>query len=162
MKQSTKTIDSPETQQDSVQGHDSIDPLAKYAINGIKPINSTELEHSLNTNSEVIRDNNGQFQSGNKLGGRKGGSKNRITSQFIADLTHEWEARGAQCLSELTAKELVGTAVAILPKDVLVSLDQEASVRWVINAQPGLSTDQWLREHNLIESQPVDSTGESD
>ena len=80
--------------------------------------------------------------------------------QFIADLTHEWEARGAQCLSELTAKELVGTAVAILPKDVLVSLDQEASVRWVINAQPGLSTDQWLESHNLI--QPTDNQDNTD
>ena len=151
--------DSAETHQDSVQAHKESVGIDKYTINGVKPLNSTELEHSLKTSSEEEPNNNGQFQPGNKLGGRKGGSKNKITTQFIDDLTHEWHSRGAQCLSELTAKELVGTAVAILPKDVLVSMNQSEAVRWVINAQPLLSTDQWLEHHNL---QPVDNQDNTD
>lgn len=135
-------------------------PLDKYIINGTAPINAQELaEHSLNTIDLAIRNDKGQFQAGNGTGGRKGGAKNRITSQFIADLTHEWEARGAQCLSELSAKDLVNTAVAILPKDVLVSLDQEASARWVINAQP-LTSAQWIAHHSL--AQPIDTIEHSD
>ena len=157
MKTTVKTIDSysAESAQDSVQDHNNNDPLTKYAINGVMPINID----SLKTSSEEEPNNNGQFQPGNKLGGRKNGSKNKITTQFIDDLTHEWHCRGAQCLSELTAKELVGTAVAILPKDVLVSMNQSEAVRWVISAQPAMSTDQWLEHHNL---QPIDNQDNSD
>ena len=128
--------------------------IDKYTINGCTPINATELvEHSLKTNNGHNPNNNSQFQPGNKLGGRRGGAKNKITAQFIDDLTHEWHNRGAQCLSELSAKELVGTAVAILPKDVLVSMNQSDQVQWVINAQPMLSTDDWLANHNLLSNQ---------
>ena len=155
MKQSAKTIDSDESAQDSVQDHNNNDPLTKYAINGVMPINID----SLKTSSEEEPNNNGRFQPGNKLGGRKGGSKNKITTQFIDDLTHECHSRGAQCLSELTAKELVGTAVAILPKDVLVSMNANDKVQWVINAQPLLSTDDWLASHNL---QPIDNQDNTD
>ena len=128
-----------------------------HSINGVKPINQAELAH-YSAVEKNKPNNNGRFQPGNKLGGRKGGSKNKITTQFIDDLTHEWHSRGAQCLSELTAKELVGTAVAILPKDVMLSLNQDDVARWVINAKP-LSTQEWQAQHGLIEhdSKPIES-----
>ena len=93
------------------------------------------------------------FQPGNKLGGRKGGSKNRITTQFVTDLTHEWEARGCQALQELDSKALVQACIAILPKDVLVTMDQNEAVRWCISSEP-LTIEQWQAEHGLTKESP--------
>ena len=168
MKQANQqSIDSTETAQDSQQDHKTIDPIEKYTINGVRPINGTELEHSLKT-SEV----NGSAstekqhlwkpgQSGNPSGRTKG-SKNRkqLESQFYADLAADWNDHGIQAVTDLREQnpiKYVQLVASVMPKTM--ELDDSGGVRWVINAQPLLSTDQWLEHHNL---QPVDNQDNSD
>ena len=98
------------------------------------------------------------FQPGNKygIGNRRG--KQKLTTAFVDDLSYEWSTRGQAALSELSGDKLVQACIAILPKDVLVSLNQADKVQWVINSQPAMSTEQWLEQHNLIEHNQEDTS----
>ncbi|GAG39200.1 unnamed protein product, partial [marine sediment metagenome] len=101
-----------------------------------------------------------RFQPGHVTNNRKPRGKAKLSGQFVADLTHEWRNRGMQALADLDGKSLVNACIAILPKDVLVTMDASDKVAWVINAQP-LSTLEWQAEHGLLvddsQDAPLDS-----
>ena len=122
--------------------------IEKHGNKVIHSLNSSDMVHSeLNTNKRG-------FQPGNKLAvGQKRG-KQKLTNAFVDDLSYEWSKRGQAALSELTGDKLVQACIAILPKDVLVSMNQDAKVQWVINATPNLSTSEWLDSHSL--PQPIE------
>ncbi len=91
-----------------------------------------------------------QFKVGNPGGpGRSLGSKNKLTTQFVDDLKHEWERRGNQALHDLDSKTLVQTCVAILPRDVLLQAGAADAIQWVINAGPRLTDEQWIEQLGL-------------
>ncbi len=113
------------------------------------PLNADEMEqYALDVETRSERQLAAQFQPGNKLGvGNKRG-RQKLTNAFVDALTLEFQDRGAQALKELKGKDLVQACIAILPKDVLVSLDANEQVAWVINAQP-LSIPEWQAQHGL-------------
>jgi hypothetical protein len=73
----------------------------------------------------------GRFLAGNSGGGRKPGSRNKLSEAFVADVQASWEKHGAEVL-ERVAREEPGTylraIVALMPKDVRldVSVDPVA------------------------------------
>ena len=124
------------------------DKLTIPIANGCTPLNAGDITDHAKDSEKTLRG----FQPGNKhgIGNRRG--KQRLTTAFVDDLSYEWSTRGQAALAELSGDKLVQACIAILPKDVLVSLNQADKVSWVINASPqALTTDEWLEQHNLIE-----------
>ena len=134
-----------------------------HSINGVKPINQAELAtyNAVNGDNSDSTHKEHLWKPGVSANpkGRPKGSKNKLSTQFVDDLAHEWNDRGAQALQDLNSKDLVQACIAILPKDVMLSLNQDDVAKWVINAQPNLSTVEWQRQHGLIEhdSKPTES-----
>ena len=156
MKQANKPIDnySDETAQEATQANGMDKLIEQYG---------DKVKHSLNTSDMIDSVNSTPkpkgFQKGNKYGLTNRRGKQRLATSFVDDLSFEWHKRGQAALSELTGDKLVQACIAILPKDVLVSMNQSEAVQWVINAQPLLSTDDWLASHNL---QPIDNQDNTD
>ena len=133
----------PKTTIDATYSEATIGPK-DYSINGCAPINAVELEQSAKGGKR--RDT--RFKKGNQAGlGNKRG-KQRLTTQFIDDLSAEWRTRGVEALADLNSKDLVNAALQLLPKDVMLSLDQESVARYVINANP-MSQDEWASQHGI-------------
>ena len=101
---------------------------------------------------------NTKFQKG-KSGNPKGrpvGSRNKLSERFVTDLQELWDEQGPEILRRVAKDEpskLLAAMVQVLPKDFQVTVDQQ-NVKWVINAQPVLTTEQWMEKHalNVIES----------
>ena len=94
-------------------------------------------------------------QSGNPKG-RPVGSRNKLSETFITDLAELWDEQGPDILRRVATDEpskMLAAMVQVLPKDFQVTVDQQ-NVKWVINAQPVLTTEQWMEKHglNVIES----------
>ena len=94
-------------------------------------------------------------QSGNPKG-RPVGSRNKLSEHFVTDLQELWDEKGSEILrrvAEESPDKLLAAMVQVLPKDFQVTVDQQ-NVKWVINAQPVLTTEQWMEKHslNVIES----------
>ena len=94
-------------------------------------------------------------QSGNPKG-RPVGSRNKLSETFITDLAELWDEQGSAILQRVAdenPEKLLAAMVQVLPKDFQVTVDQK-NVKWVINAQPVLTTEQWMEKHglNVIES----------
>ena len=94
-------------------------------------------------------------QSGNPKG-RPVGSRNLLSEHFISDLQAIWVEQGSAILQRVAdehPEKLMAAMVQVLPKDFQITVDQQ-NVKWVINAQPVLTTEQWMEKHglNVIES----------
>ena len=97
-------------------------------------------------------------QSGNP-NGRPKGSRNAVSEDFLKDFRDIWQRRGMQALEHVAINEpakLVQAALQILPKDFQVSVDPD-SVRWVINASPRLTEDEWRTQHGLNQDKLIES-----
>ena len=89
-------------------------------------------------------------QSGNPKG-RPVGSRNKLSEHFVTDLQELWDEQGPEILrrvAEESPDKLLAAMVQVLPKDFQVTVDQQ-NVKWVINAQPVLTTEQWMEKHGL-------------
>src|SRR5262245_8570578 len=77
-------------------------------------------------NDSVPAKPNGHFIPHNPKG-RIPGSRNLLGRKIVADFAEAWERDGADCLRIMAKEEpsrLAQLAIAILPKDVLVSVEQ--------------------------------------
>ena len=129
-----------------------------------------KVKHSINTAELVQCANTGDKQdtrwkpgqSGNPSGRTLGAkNKRKLEAEFYSDLAADWNAHGPQAIIDLRQDnpvKYVQLVASVMPKTM--EFDDSGSVRWVINATPGLSTSEWLESHSL--PQPVDSQGESD
>jgi len=52
------------------------------------------------------------------------------------------------------ARDRNRTGTVFLPRDFKVSIENQ-SMKWVINAQPRLTTEEWLEMHGLDNSEPL-------
>ena len=89
-------------------------------------------------------------KSGNPLG-RPVGSRNKLSETFVSDLQELWVEQGSEILrrvAEESPDKLLAAMVQVLPKDFQVSVSND-STHWVINAQPTLTTLEWLQENGL-------------
>lgn len=72
----------------------------------------------------------GRFLTGNIGGGRKLGSRNKLTEQFLTDVLNEWEGHGATAISDMREKnpgDFVKMVASLLPKDVNLNLTDNLS-----------------------------------
>jgi hypothetical protein len=63
----------------------------------------------------------GRFLAGNNGGGRKPGSRNKLSEAFVADVQATWEKHGAEVLERVAREEpasYLRTIAALMPKDV--------------------------------------------
>jgi len=164
-----KDNNSTETQQDSVQANGMDKLINKYGNKVEHSLNSAELVEADNTDKEHYLWKPGQ--SGNP-NGRPKGVRNAISEQFLRDLHDVWNQETTEgsttgldvirSVADSDPAKLLAAMVQVLPKDFQVNVTEHQQ-HWVINCQPGyLSTSDWLSEHGLIESQPVDSQDKSD
>ena len=160
MKQSAKTIDnySPVTVQETPQDQAMTKLIDKYGNKVKHSINSSEMIDTVNT---PLKEPWKKGISGNP-NGRPPGSRNALSEAFIKDVHQQWLDHGMQALDIMLLKapdKFCQLVAQIIPKDFQVSVDDGSNVRWVISAQPAMSTDQWLEHHNL---QPVDNQDNTD
>ena len=73
-------------------------------------------------------------QSGNPAG-RPIGSRQKLDGDFVPALHAKWKQRGDAALDDLTSAEFVRTLVAVLPKDVSLTVTQRVP--------GGLDPDDW-------------------
>jgi hypothetical protein len=67
----------------------------------------------------------GRFLSGNNGGGRKLGSRNKLTSEFIDDFYAKWQKDGRAILDEVAKTkphEILRIAAMLLPKELSAEL----------------------------------------
>ena len=123
--------------------HKAIDD---YTINGVAPLNAGELiQADINQPKRDTR-----FKKGNQVakGNRK--PRTRLNDRFLADTLALWETHGNQALQAMLERkpEAFCTMVAnLLPKHIDVDVTDDT--RWVINASPRLSEDEWRSQHGL-------------
>jgi|SRR5262249_4165158 len=85
-----------------------------------------------------------------KCGGRTVGARNLLSRKLIEDFTAVWQEHGVEALKVLATEDpgkLAALGFAILPRDVLVSVEQRAP--------GGLSVEDWaivVRVLDLIRS----------
>src|SRR6516165_7285927 len=63
----------------------------------------------------------GRFLAGNSGGGRKPGSRNKLSEAFVADVQASWEKHGAEVLERVAREEpasYLRAIAALMPKDV--------------------------------------------
>ena len=152
---------SAETLQEAPQQQTASELIEKYTINGCTPINAGDIVETANTVKNCQGFRSGDNWTGNKAG-RPKGSLNKIQSLFYDDLYQDWQEHGIQAVESMrldSPTKYCQLVASIMPKSLEIETD---GTKWVINAQPGLSTDQWLATHNLIESQPDTNQEDSD
>jgi hypothetical protein len=77
-------------------------------------------------------DTTGRFLPGNSgNGGRKVGSRNKLSQQFFDDLYEAWQELGAQALRQLaidSPKDFVKVAAMVVPREVDLSVSGEVEL----------------------------------
>ena len=131
-----------------------------------------QVMHSLNSNELIDRMENGDNRDemgrwlpgcSPKGAGRPVNARNKLSEAFLQDLHETWltvTQGGAstlgldviQAVARDDPSKLLSAMVQVLPKDFQINVTDEQT-RWVINAQPALSVDEWS---NKYLSQPTD------
>ena len=115
------------------------------------PINASEMEqHAIS----VANRKSHLFQPGNTAGVGNHKPRTRLSNRFVSALTEEFKTRGVEALQDLDSKTLISTCVAVLPKDVLISLEQTDTVRFIVSSDP-VNTLEWMERHNLRDDTQV-------
>ena len=167
-KANNKTIEySDETASETVQADPMDKLIQRHGNKVIHSLNTSELiERDKTRNEHGLRDEKGLWQPGvsPNPSGRPKGVRNAVSEAFLRDLSTVWSkatANGSttgldviQAVADTEPGKLLAAMVQVLPKDFQVNVTQDQD-RWVINAQPGLTTQDWLESHSL--TQPIDS-----
>ena len=94
-----------------------------------------------------------QFKVGNPGGpGRPAGSKNKLSEDFLQALADSFEKYGKAAIENVVKNspgEYLRIIANLVPKELLVEVAAENQTRWVINAQPALTTKEWQDIHGL-------------
>ena len=75
----------------------------------------------------AVRDTHGRFITGNNGGGRKKGSRNRLTETFIAAIETDFADYGPETLARLRANDpaaYLRIVVSLVPRDLLLKREQ--------------------------------------
>ena len=100
-----------------------------------------------------------QFKPGSPGGpGRPLGSKNRLSEYFLHELADHFETHGREAivrLCESSPGEYLRIIASLTPKELALEI---SDTKWVINAQPQLTEQQWREQHNLLEIEGVIET----
>lgn len=77
------------------------------------------------------RNKAGQFLPGHKgIGGRKVGSRNKLSESFLSDLERVWRKKGLKALERVAEDEpatLVKVAASLIPRELLASMTVNAT-----------------------------------
>ena len=100
-----------------------------------------------------------QFKPGNPGGpGRPLGSKNKLSEYFLFELADHFEEHGREAIERLCKSspgEYLRIIASLTPKELALEI---SDTKWVINAQPQLTEQQWREQHNLLEIEEVIET----
>lgn len=75
----------------------------------------------------AVRDAQGRFISGNNGGGRKKGSRNRLTETFIAAIEIDFAEHGPETLAKLRADDpaaYLRIVASLVPRDLILKREQ--------------------------------------
>ena len=95
-------------------------------------------------------------RSGNPSG-RPKGSKNRLSEDFLQALAENFEKHGKDAIDHVCSNspgEYLRIIAGLIPRELLLEVSTEETIRWVINAGPTLSTDEWMDLHGLLNVNP--------
>lgn len=91
--------------------------------------------------SDIARDaKSGRFQTGNIGGGRKPGSRNKLSEAFLSDVEASWRQHGAEVLDRVARDEpgvYLRAIVALMPREAMLNVDVALDVR-IAEALEGL------------------------
>lgn len=75
----------------------------------------------------AIRDSQGRFLTGNTGGGRRRGSRNRLTETFIAAIENDFAEHGPEALAKLRAVDpaaYLRIVASLVPRDLILKREQ--------------------------------------
>ena len=122
-----------------------------HVINGCSPINAQEMKQV--ETIEPKRDT--RFKPGNTASKGNKASRTRLSDRFLADALKIWQTHGIDSLESMATRapaQFCTMIAGVLPKDFQVSVTDDSQGKWVINAQPNLSTREWQKQHGLIKT----------
>lgn len=76
----------------------------------------------------AVRDGNGRFLTGNNGGGRKKGSRNRLTETFLAAIETDFAEHGQEALAKLRDSDpavYLRIVASLVPRDLVLKREQE-------------------------------------
>jgi hypothetical protein len=92
----------------------------------------------------------GQFKVGNPGGpGRPVGSRNKLSEYFLHELAGNFKKHGKEAIERLcqdSPGEYLRIIASLVPKELALEI---SDTKWVINAQPRLSVEEWRLQHGL-------------
>ena len=94
-----------------------------------------------------------QFKIGGPGGpGRPKGSKNKLSEHFLHALAEDFKKNGVEAIERVckdSPGEYLRIIAGLIPKEFLLDVTKEETETWVINAQPQLSVEEWVKQHGL-------------
>jgi hypothetical protein len=120
----------------------------------------------------IQRDTKGRFLTGNKAGpGRALGSRNRLTEDFLRDLSAAWREHGADALTRCATESpdvFVKVVSSLMPREVNVDVDIHAEVVGLLqtfrdynHGRVDAALEKMARKILIdVEPQPADRTAE--
>jgi len=100
-----------------------------------KPTNPANPEGNLASSASLAgdaeaksRDAKGRFLTGNSGGGRKKGSRNRLTETFLSAVESDFSQHGLEALAQLRANDpaaYLRIIAALIPRDLILKREQE-------------------------------------
>src|SRR5262245_11848888 len=85
------------------------------------------------TPSATTRDGLGRFLTGNSGGGRRKGSRNRLTERFLDAIANDFAEHGTEAIAKVRTSDpaaylkLIG---AIVPKELILQREQSPAINW--------------------------------
>ena len=137
----------PKTTIDATYSEATIGPK-DYSINGCAPINAVELKDKETNKTKQPH----RFKPGNQAAKGNKASRTRLSDRFLVDALAAWKDNGVDALNSMATRapaQFCTMIAGILPKDFQVSVTDDSQGKWVINAQPTMTHDEWCKANNI-------------